>query len=101
MEIVAIPINFEEAYMFWLSKAQEKRAKRLYYFYLPLVYYYAYVRDRGTSRFRRWVLDRFIDFGRIRVRHGILAFPFEQWICKRLGRIMPHTREFEWQGSVY
>jgi len=95
--IVSIPINHDLAELFWLSKAEEKRVKRLYYFYLPLVYYF---RDYGKPGLKRWILKRIIDIARIRVRYGITAFPFEEWLCKKFNRPLPRSREFEWKQEL-
>ena len=95
--IIKIPINEDRAELFWLSPAQERRVKRLYYFYLPLVYYY---RGKGRSCIRRWILKRLIDLARFRVRRGITVFPFEQWFWEKYKGPLPKTREYEWQQDL-
>ncbi|MEW6742722.1 MAG: radical SAM protein [Planctomycetota bacterium] len=97
--IVMIPLNHDVAKLFWLSESEERRVKRLYYFYLPLVYYFPYLPDERPG-LRRWVLRRLISVARWRVRFGITALPFERWLCRRFGRPMPRTREFEWKQQL-
>ncbi|MEW6744824.1 MAG: radical SAM protein [Planctomycetota bacterium] len=99
--IMAIPLNYDDGKLFWLSKREERRVKHLYYFYLPLVYYFPFVRDQARRGPRRWVLNRLVDVGRLRVRYGATAFPLELWLCRKFGRRMPVTREFEWQQYLY
>lgn len=95
--IVFLPINHDQAELFWLSKTEERRVKRLYYHYLPLVYYF---RDHGKPGLKRWILKRLIDLARIRVRHGVTAFPFEPWLCRIFKRPLPRSREFEWRQEL-
>jgi radical SAM superfamily enzyme YgiQ (UPF0313 family) len=95
--IVNIPLNHDAAQLFWLSPAEERRVKRLYYFYLPLVYYY---RDNSRGVLKRWILKRLVSTARLRVRHGVTAFPFEEWLCRLFKRSMPRSREFEWKQQL-
>jgi len=95
--IIRIPINHDEADLFWLSPAQERRVKRMYYFYLPLVYY---LRNGEAAGPRGWALRRLAALARLRARHGFTAFPFERWICKWIQPTLPRSREFAWQQDL-
>jgi radical SAM superfamily enzyme YgiQ (UPF0313 family) len=98
--IIALPLNHDQAELFWLSRAEEKRVKRLYYLYLPLAYYLRYLPNGRLKGPRRWLLQRLIDLARIRVRYGITLLPFEQWLCKFFQLPMPRSREFEWKQEL-
>jgi radical SAM superfamily enzyme YgiQ (UPF0313 family) len=95
--IMRIPINHDEADLFWLSPSQERRVKRLYYLYLPLVYY---LRDGAHSGLKGWGLRGLKACARYRVRHGVTAFPLERWLLKWIQPDLPRSREFEWQQET-
>ena len=97
VSIVSLPINHDQARLFWLSPFEERRVKRLYYFYLPLVYYF---RDHDKPGLKRWVLKRLIALARWRVRHCVTVLPFEPWLCRIFNRPMPRSREFEWEQKL-
>ncbi|MFH2000479.1 MAG: radical SAM protein [Planctomycetota bacterium] len=95
--ILKIPLNHDQATLFWLSRTQEIRVKRLYYFYLPLAYYF-HVNNLPGLKWR--VLKLFKKLARLRARHGITALPFEKWLCTKLKLHLPRSREFEWKQEL-
>jgi radical SAM superfamily enzyme YgiQ (UPF0313 family) len=96
--IVHLPINHDQAKLFWLTREHERRVKRLYYFYLPLVYYLRGLKGGGL---RGWFIRRLKTLAKIRVRFGITGFPFERWLYNRLKQgQLPRSREFEWQQEL-
>ncbi len=95
--IVSLPLNHDQAKLFWLSRTHERRVKRFYYFYLPYVYY---IRGPGSPGIRGWVRRRLLDGIKIRLKYGITAFPFEQWIYRLAKLKMPRSRNFEWEQET-
>ncbi len=61
----------------WLSSFHERRIKRAFYFYFPLAFW---TPDSDDSSLKTRILKFLKKSAHIRLRMGILAFPFEWWI---------------------
>ncbi|MCB1281106.1 MAG: B12-binding domain-containing radical SAM protein [Salinibacterium sp.] len=93
--MLRVPINHDEAEMFWLDRRQEHEVKRFYYTYLPLGYYLG--REPGPGR---WLVSAMGYIGRWRTRRGIGKLPFESWICRVFRIKLPRSRAFEWYQDL-
>lgn len=97
-QINAIPINHDEQSMFWLSEPHERKIKRLYYLYLPLVYYLRGPIANGNLKgVRAWAARLVRALAALRTSTGWTALPFERLLARWIGMRLPRTREFEWK----
>jgi len=88
-ELLDFEVNNAKLDMFWLSPRHERDAKLVYHFYGPLLFYQEPLESARRPPWWRAALRAFRPLAAWRLRHGFLAFPFENWLNRLFGRPLP------------